>query len=142
MLPVICDVTAPLTFWKQLDQYKVGTVTESESTMHCIQKQEFTLEMFTSANMADETVTVMMNIIDELNRCRDLYNETKDVRYWNSMINLLPESYMQTRTWSANYQVLKNIYHARKNHKLGEWHIFCNWISSLPYAKELITYEE
>ena len=141
MLPVICDITAPTVWLLQLDTYKVGTVSDSCSKMHSIQKETFTLDMFKHDDMADETITVMMNVIGELNRCRDLYNETKDVRYWNSMINLLPESYMQKRTWSGNYQVLKQIYHARKNHKLGEWHTFCDWIKTVPYA-ELITGEE
>ena len=142
MLPVICSISAPLTFWKHLDQYKVGTVTDSTSTMHCIQNIPFNLNTFSHEGMDSETMTVLTNVIAELNRCRYLYNETKDPKYWNSMINLLPESLMQLRTWSGNYQVLKNIYHARKNHRLGDWHIFCDWIKTLPYARELITYEE
>lgn len=140
MLPVICDITAPLTWWKQCDQYKIGTVTDSESTMHCIQKEEFNINMFEHEDIDDETLSLMLDVVDELNRCRNLYNETLDLKYWNSMINLLPESYMQRRTWSGNYQVLKNIYFARRNHKLGDWHTFCDWIKTLPLS-DLITGE-
>lgn len=138
MLPVICDITAPLTWWKQMSQYKIGTVTNSTSTMHCIQREEFSLDMFDTANIDDETMPIMMDVVKELNRCRTMYNTTKDKRYWNSMINLLPESYHQKRTWSGNYQTLKHIYHARKNHRLRDWETFCAFIITLPLAEQLI----
>ena len=140
MLPVMADITAPLTFWKQLDQYKVGTVTDSQSTMHCIQKKEFTLSDFEHYNMDDEALAVLLDVIRELNRCRSMYNATKDKAYWTSMINLLPESYLQTRLWSGNYQVLKHIYKARAGHRLLEWKAFRAWIALLPYSS-LITGE-
>lgn len=140
MLPVIADIRAPLYWWKQLDTYKIGTVANSDSTMHCIHKQEFSLDDFSYDEIDDETMSVLCDVIKELNRCRSMYNVTKERSYWNSMITLLPESYMQHRTWSTNYQTLKHIYNARKDHKLGEWHDFCQWITSLPYA-EIITLE-
>lgn len=138
MLPVMADITAPLTFWKQLDQYKVGTVTDSQSTMHCIQKKDFELSDFEYYDMDDEALSMLNDVIKELNRCRSMYNVTKDKVYWHSMINLLPESYLQTRLWYGNYQVLKRIYNARKGHKLLEWEVFRAWITTLPYSS-LIT---
>lgn len=140
MLTVMADITAPLTFWKQLDQYKVGTVTDSTSTMHCIHKKEFELSDFEYFDMDDEALAAMADVIKELNRCRSMYNVTKDKIYWNSMINLLPESYLQKRLWFGNYQVLKHIYKARAGHKLLEWEVFRAWILTLPNSN-LITGE-
>jgi len=138
MLPVTAEIQAPLTFWKQLDQYKVATVTSSQSTMHCIHKKEFELSDFEYYDMDDEALATLHDVIKELNRCRSMYNVTKDKTYWNSMINLLPESYLQTRLWYGNYQVLKHIYKARAGHKLLEWEVFRAWITMLPYSS-LIT---
>lgn len=138
-IDVTADITAPLYFWKEFDTYKVGTVANSCSTMHKIQEKEFTIDDFSHEHI-DHTNMLWM-IPDELNKWRNLYLETKDKRYWWQMIQLLPSSYNQKRTIKLNYQVLKNMYHARKNHKLDEWQTFCKWIEGLPYA-ELITGEE
>lgn len=140
---VSVDITAPLYWWKEMDQYKVGTVTNSCSTMHKIAAKEFSIDDFSHEHLFkdDETQTntdVLQFVIDALNFARDDYLKTNDKKYWWQMIQLLPSSYNQKRTWTANYEVLCNIYHARKNHKLDEWHTFCDAIENLPYAKELI----
>lgn len=140
---VTVDITAPLYWWKEMDQYKIGTVTNSCSTMHKIHAKEFTLDDFSHEHLFknDEMQTntdVLQFVIDALNFARAEYLKTNDKRYWWQMIQLLPSSYNQKRTWTANYEVLCNIYHARKNHKLDEWHTFCDAIENLPYAKELI----
>lgn len=147
-IPVIVDISAPLYWWKEMDQYKVGTVTNSCSTMHKIHAKEFTLEDFShedlfafDSKLAEPEllpIEVIETLIRALNHYRDAFNETGERRYWRQMIQLLPTSYNQTRTVSLNYSVLKNIYHARKNHKLTEWHELCHWIETLPYAEELI----
>lgn len=145
---VTCDLTMPLYAWKQADQYKIGTVTNSCSTMHKIAGKEFTLDDFSCEHLFNDDEWEMLRfkdalvfIIKELNVARDKYLETKDKKYWWQMIQLLPSSYNQKRTWSGNYEVLRNIYHARKNHKLDEWRDFCEEIEKLPYAKELIVGE-
>lgn len=136
---VSVDITAPLYWWKEMDQYKVGTVTNSCSTMHKIASKEFTLDDFSIEQLYEDVIKVPFNsIIDCLNFFRGLYLQHHDKDDWWQMIQLLPSSYNQKRTWTANYEVLCNIYHARKNHKLDEWHTFCNAIENLPYAKELI----
>ena len=136
---VSVDITAPLYWWKEMDQYKVGTVTNSCSTMHKIASKEFTLDDFSIEQLYEDVIKVPFNlIIDYLNFFRELYLQYHDKDVWWQMIQLLPSSYNQKRTWTANYEVLCNIYHARKNHKLDEWHTFCNAIENLPYAKELI----
>lgn len=139
MITVYCDITAPIYWWKEYDTYKVGTVANSTSTMHKIHAKEFTLDDFSYEHISRSAMSVMLVIIDELNKHRVEYNNTKDKEMWYSMIQLLPESYNQKRTVMLNYQVLRNIYHSRKNHKLDEWHTFCDWIESLPYS-QLITY--
>lgn len=141
MLPVQTDLTAPLYFWKQLDTYAVGTVKNSTSTMHTISRKEFSLEDFSCEGIDSETVPIFLDVIRELNRCRKEFNATKERTYWDSMIKLLPDSYNQKRAWMGNYAVLRNIYHARKGHRLPEWHSFCKWVEGLPYAKELIVGE-
>lgn len=148
MIVVYCDITAPLYWWKEFDTYKVGTVANSCSTMHKIQAKEFTLDDFSHEHILCETFTGLVNpttllngIVDALNQNRKLYLETKDKKYWWQMIQLLPSSYNQKRTIMLNYEVLANIYKSRKNHKLDEWHTFCDWIETLPYYK-LITGEE
>ena len=151
MITVYCDITAPLYWWKEYDTYKVGTVANSCSTMHKIHEKEFTRDDFSWEHLFDDgrpTVTAsgfylstLDILIEALNDARTMYRRTKDKRYWWQMIQLLPTSYNQTRTVEVNYAVLRNMYHARKNHKLDEWHTFCEWVESLPYAKELITGE-
>lgn len=136
---VSVDITAPLYWWKEMDQYKVGTVTNSCSTMHKIASKEFTLDDFSIEHLYEDVIKVPFNsIIDCLNFFRGLYLQHHDKDDWWQLIQLLPSSYNQKRTWTANYEVLCNIYNARKNHKLDEWHTFCDAIENLPYAKELI----
>ena len=140
MIHVQCDVTAPLYWWKEADQYKVGTVTDSCSTMHKIHAKEFTLDEFSREHLNDESTEYLSELVDLLNRYRELFLKDKNKSWWCQMIQLLPSSYNQLRTWDLNYAVLQNIYHARRNHKLDEWHTFCDWIESLPYS-DLITCE-
>jgi hypothetical protein len=156
MINVAVDITAPLYWWKEFDTYKVGTVANSCSTMHKIHSKEFTLDDFSHEHLFNgidvvegesdmeyyENPTLYLEqIISVINHYRTRYNDTKDKKYWWQMIQLLPSSYNQKRTVQLNYQVLKNMYFARRNHKLDEWHGVCDWIESLPYAKELICYE-
>ena len=167
MITVYVDITAPLYWWKEFDTYKVGTVANSCSTMHKIHAKEFEPNDFSYEHLDDiwgyepevrdmaptiefetrtDTVTnyvlgpddILNLTIKMLNRCRDLYLKTKEKVYWWQMIQLLPSSYNQKRTVMLNYEVLANIYKSRKNHKLDEWHTFCDWIESLEYS-ELIT---
>lgn len=140
MIHVQCDVTAPLYWRKEADQYKVGTVTDSCSTMHKIHAKEFTLDDFSHEHLNDESTEYLSELVDLLNRYRELFLKDKNKSWWWQMIQLLPSSYNQLRTWDLNYAVLQNIYHARRNHKLDEWHTFCDWIESLPYS-DLITCE-
>lgn len=140
MITVTCDITAPLYWWKEFDTYKVGTVRNSCSTMHKIHAKEFTKDDFSYENVLDDVATINASL-GRLNYARSKYLETKDKRYWYSMIQILPSSYNQKATVQINYAVLRNMYHGRKNHKLDEWSIgFCNWIKTLPYS-ELITGE-
>lgn len=143
MINVTCDITAPLYWYKEYDTYKVGTTANSCSTMHKIQAKEFTLDDFSHEHLIvdEDTSTnyigVLDFVIDSLNRVRIKYLETKNKDYWWQMIQLLPSSYNQRRTVQLNYQVLKSMYFARKDHKLDEWHTFCDWIETLPYFKEI-----
>ena len=134
MIPVFLTINAPLYWWKEFDTYKVGTVANSCSTMHKIHSKEFTLDDFSCEWCPGFT----NGVVSTLEAWRKLYLETKDKKYWYAMIQLLPTSYNQKRTVMLNYEVLVNIYHSRKNHKLDEWHTFCDWIRGLPYS-ELIT---
>ena len=167
MITVYLDITAPLYWWKEFDTYKVGTVANSCSTMHKIHAKEFTLEDFScehligspipnfnkhvhvtekaeagnkcySFGIGATPICFMEWVIGVLNAYRELYLKTKDKDYWWQMIQLLPSSYNQRRTVMLNYEVLANIYKSRKDHKLDEWHTFCDWIKSLPHS-ELIT---
>lgn len=163
MITVYLDITAPLYWWKEFDTYKVGTVANSCSTMHKIADKEFTLADFSCEHLdrepyhrnwiesviVDEDITsphkvwmtpfdVLRCTIEMLNAYRENYLETKDKQDWWQMIQLLPSSYNQRRTVMLNYEVLANIYKSRRNHKLDEWHTFCDWIEELPYS-ELIT---
>jgi hypothetical protein len=139
MITVSLDITAPLYWWKEFDTYKVGTVANSCSTMHKIHAKQFTFDDFSHDHL-DLGLGVLGTVIDYLNVYRDEFLSTKDKKYWWQMIQLLPSSYNQRRTVMLNYQVLKTMFHARKNHKLDEWREFCDWIRTLPYF-ELITGE-
>lgn len=146
MITVYLDITAPLYWWKEFDTYKVGTVANSCSTMHKIASKEFTLEDFSTEHLYPEVREAFENtIIKYLNEARKTYNFLSDTPSkkdaWWQMIQLLPSSYNQKRTVMLNYEVLANIYKSRRNHKLDEWHTFCDWIESLPYS-ELITCEK
>lgn len=153
MITVYLDITAPLYWWKEFDTYKVGTVANSCSTMHKIAAKEFTLEDFSCEHLTTQSVECLKNTIDLLNMHRSLYiskTDKKVDRYtvmsdecytkykkdiWWQLIQLLPSSYNQRRTVMLNYEVLANIYKSRRNHKLDEWHTFCDWIESLPYSE-------
>ena len=137
---VSMDITAPLYWWKEMDTYKVATVANSTSTMHKITSKEITEDDFSFDNDWDLIFNLAKaSVVESCENLRQKYLNTQDKRYWRALIQLLPEGYNQTRTWTANYQVLRNIYFARRNHKLIEWHTFCEEIEKLPYAKELIT---
>lgn len=168
MITVYLDITAPLYWWKEFDTYKVGTVANSCSTMHKIHDKEFTLDDFSHEHLIYDGIgdnneaiwykdppenspiecQLMFTPLDALritigvlNTNREAYLKTKDKKYWWQMIQILPSSYNQKRTVMLNYEVLANIYKSRRNHKLDEWHTFCDWIENLPYA-ELITGEK
>lgn len=141
MMPVYVRITAPLYWYKEFDTYKVGTVANSCSTMHKIHAEEFTLADFSIEHLDDDRSGAVSNaewleyLIHHLNRDRRRFIETKDKKYWWQMIQLLPSSYNQTRNVMLNYEVLANIYHSRKNHKLDEWKQFCKWIEEkVPYS--------
>jgi hypothetical protein len=135
MINVTLDITAPLYWWKEFDTYKVGTVANSCSTMHKIHDKEFTMDDFSHEHISD--TNILWCIPAELNVWRKLYLETKDKKYWWQMIQLLPSSYNQKRTVQLNYQVLKQMYFARRNHKLNCWRDFCEWMLTLPCFKEV-----
>ena len=138
---VTMDITAPLYWWKEFDTYKVGTVANSTSTMHKITSMPFDISHFSTDKMDKETVEFMQGVVEYLEKLRLRFLETKDKNIWYDIIQLLPSSYNQMRTCTMNYENLVNIYHSRKNHKLDEWHTFCDHIKTLPYAKELIICE-
>ena len=153
MIVVYVDITAPLYWWKEFDTYKVGTVANSCSTMHKIHAKEFTLGDFSCEHLNKNSLRTLEYTLEDLNHWGDIYinggtddnydgtftvYEPKDKNAWWQMIQLLPSSYNQRRTVMLNYEVLANIYKSRKNHKLDEWHTFCDWIASLPYS-EIIT---
>ena len=148
MIHVQTDVLAPLYWWKEYDTYKVGTVANSCSTMHKIHSKEFTLDDFSHehlislGHLTGLSEKCLQNTIEVMNGYRQMFIETKDKKYWWQIIQLLPSSYNQLRTIDLNYEVLLNIYHARKNHKLDEWHTFCEWIEKLPYMKDFLGLEE
>ncbi len=144
MITVYLDITAPLYWWKEFDTYKVGTVANSCSTMHKIAAKEFTLEDFSHEHLDVVSRSCLEGVIHILNLNRDSFNKNAydDPKIpWWQMIQLLPSSYNQKRTVMLNYEVLANMYKSRKNHKLDEWHVFCDWIEGLPYS-ELITGKE
>ena len=137
MVFVSVDVTAPLYWWKEYDTYKVATVANSTSTMHKIHSKPFSMDDFSCDHMTDGTKKFMETVVAELENIRLRFKETKSKDDWYDMIQLLPSSYNQMRTCTFNYQTLINIYRARKNHKLAEWHTFCDWIETLPYAEQI-----
>ena len=153
MINVTVDITGPLYWWKEFDTYKVGTVANSCSTMHKIHAKEFTLDDFSHEHLWPNTIGtggntkvkhslgMLADIVFMLNAYRDDYLKTKDKRYWWQMIQLLPSSYNQKRTVQLNYQVLKSMYFARRNHKLDEWHTLCEWMEGLPYFREICIQE-
>lgn len=149
MIHVQVAITAPLYWWKEADTYKIATVTNSTSTMHKLTTTPITIDCFEMEDFSDVRFdeddcygmlktywdsTIYMCVL-----LKQKFNETKDKRYWKELIRLLPESWLQTRMFDCNYATLRNIYRWRKNHKLVEWHKFCEWIESLPYSKELLT---
>lgn len=139
MITVYMDINAPFYWWKEFDTYKVGTVANSCSTMHKIHAKEFGVDDFSVERVSGEAgKQLIYAIVDYLNYNRKMYNETKDKSYWENMIQLLPSSFNQLRTVELNYAVIKNMYHARKNHKLEEWKTLCREFEQLPYANELI----
>lgn len=152
MINVTLDITAPLYWWKEFDTYKVATVANSCSTMHKIHEKEFTLEDFSCEYLIDQEEhedadcigswkTFLTDIVTFLNWARIAYLKTSDKKYWWQMIQLLPSSYNQRRTVQLNYQVIKSMYFARRNHKLDEWLDFCSWAETLPYFKEICIQE-
>lgn len=154
MIIVYLDITAPLYWWKEFDTYRVGVEKNSCSTMHKIHEKEFTFDDFSHEKLINSAcmeireqhirispIQALATTIECLNSYRDLYLQTKDKKYWWQMIQLLPSSYNQKRTVMLNYEVLANMYKSRCNHKLDEWHTFCDWIETLPYS-ELITGKE
>ena len=142
MIFVSVDITAPLYWWKEFDTYKVGTVANSCSTMHKIHSKELTREDFSFEKLNDKSLKMMDNLLEYIESVRQTYLETKDKELWYNLIQLLPSSFNQMRTVTMNYENLRNMYFARKTHKLDEWHVYCDWIKSLPYSKELIWGEE
>ena len=143
---VSVDITAPIYWWKEYDTYKIGTVANSTSTMHKIHSKEFTAEDFSGENLTEKSKEMFDMYIAHLEAIRQSYiaeeDSVKKKQLWYDLIKLLPSSYNQMRTCSLNYEVLSNIYYARRNHKLEEWHVLCRWIESLPYAKELIMFRD
>ena len=150
---VSVDITAPLYWWKEFDTYKVGTTANSTSTMHKLASTPITLDCFETDDFVEDLVyfthegdtltdytvsDIAQNMIEDLEALRQKYNETKDKRYWKELVRWLPNGWLQTRTVTMNYENLRSMYHQRKNHKLTEWHSFCEWVESLPYAKEFI----
>lgn len=149
---VSVDITAPLYWWKEMDTYKVGTVSDSCSTMHKLASNPITMDCFETDDYIGSTKIydrepynedatmndVWKGLIEACETLRQRYNETHDKQYWKELVRILPESWLQKRTWTANYEILRNIYFQRKNHKLSEWHSFNAMVERLPYAKDLI----
>ena len=141
MITVTCDITAPMFWWAEYDTYKVGTVRNSCSKMHKIHSSELYNIDFSVEGCREVGSWATLCFANVQNTCNKLikkYNETKEKKYWRALIELLPESYNQRATVQLNYEVLAGMYYWRKDHKLDEWHTFCNWIENLPYGKELI----
>ncbi len=140
MIPVMFTVTAPTFWWIEFDTYKVGTVRNSCSKMHKIHVEPFSLDNFAheGCDEVPEAMETLKDTIARLEWLRQKFNETQEKKYWRALLELLPHGYMMKATISLNYEVLHNIYHGRRNHKVVEWHTFCDWIEQLPYS-EIIT---
>ena len=140
MINVTVDITAPMFWWSEYDTYKVGTVRNSCSKMHTIHIKPFDIDDFTheGCDKIPAAIDTLMYVVGECEHLRQLYNDTEQKKYWRAIIELLPESFNMRATVQMNYAVLRNMYHARKNHPLDEWRDFCRWIETLPYS-ELIT---
>ena len=139
---VSIDITAPMYWWKEYDTYKISTVANSTSTMHKIHSKEFTLDDFSHDHLTEEGLNSLKRTVEDLERIRLKFVEEKKKEDWYTLIQLLPSSYNQMRTCSMNYENLINMYFGRKSHELMEWHSFCDWIESLPYASDLILGEK
>lgn len=137
MITITADITAPLYWWKEFDTYKVGTVANSCSTMHKIADKEFTMDDFSHEHLEGRAFNTLEDVVDELNYYRGIYLETQDKGAWWQMIQLLPSSYNQRRTVQLNYQVAHAMHDARRNHRLDEWHVFCDWVERLPYYRDI-----
>lgn len=138
---VSVDITAPLYWWKEFDTYKVGTVANSTSTMHKLHAKPIEASNFSIDRLTDESRAAFDSYLAWIEQVRQRYLETGERKWWDDLIQLLPSSYNQMRTVTMNYENLRNIYFARRNHKLPEWHTLCGWILTLPYAEALITAE-
>ena len=138
---VSVDITAPLYWWKEFDTYKVGTVANSTSTMHKLHAKPIEASDFSIDRLTDESRAAFDSYLAWIEQVRQRYLETGERKWWDDLIQLLPSSYNQMRTVTMNYENLRNIYFARRNHKLPEWHTLCGWILTLPYAEALITAE-
>ena len=151
---VSVDITAPLFWWKEADTYKIGTVSNSTSTMHKLATTPITIDCFETDDYEPDLILypnngedpdfkvreMNNNLILHCETLRQKFQETKNKKYWKELIRVLPNGWLQKRTWTANYEILRNMYLQRKHHKLTEWHSFCKWVETLPYSKELITY--
>lgn len=135
MIIVYADIVAPRYWWTEFDTYKVGTVANSCSTMHKIASKEFTIDDFSTEHLLGDSALHMQETVNQLNYARIAYLETKSKDYWWELIQLLPQSYNQRRTVMLNYEVLAKMYRERRNHKLDEWHTFCDFIARLPYSE-------
>lgn len=138
MINAYFEIKAPLYWWKEFDTYKVGTVCNSSSTMHLLAKRNLTIDDFSTDQLFSDGVTILVRVIEQLNYYRRRYNETGNKAYWYNMVQLLPSSYMQHRGVMLNYETLHNIYNQRKNHKLNEWHKFCDKLTELPMYSLII----
>lgn len=155
-IKVCVDITAPLYWFKQFDTYKIGTTANSTSTMHKLSSTPITIDCFetddynrnlilSESNEKDAVISFAVDdfskeLIENLEKLRIKYNETKDQKYWKELIRWLPNGWLQTRTITMNYAVIRNIYFQRLHHRLSEWKQFCNWVETLPYSDDLITY--
>ncbi len=134
---VSVDITAPLYWWKEFDTYKVATVANSTSTMHKLHSKPIELDDFSHDKLSDESADAFKAFIGFIEKKRQDFIASKDKKDWYDLIQLLPSSYNQKRTVTMNYENLLNMYYARRNHKLDEWHVYCDWILTLPYTKDL-----
>lgn len=144
MIAVYLDVTAPLYWWKEFDTYKIGTVRNSCSTMHKIHIKPFMYDDFShdAIDQIDYAVEDFVYTVATLERLRQDFNRTQEKKYWRAIIQMLPDGFNMKATLMLNYEVLVGIYRDRKNHKLDEWHVLCDWISELPYSEIIIGEQE